>query len=161
MKLKTAAEIKAEIVTAIANCHADAPLDYKTGWEGEWMDVAQRAAEGGDEWFIDKLGEWRLADKGTSKNFFLTTAPTANHTILGWAKTAAESVDMALVEIERERLDIDPDDLDTNEVRFTVDEDGEVEELVRVDGLPLLWELGGYTAGRLARDITVLSPGLI
>lgn len=100
-------------------------------------------------------------NNGTSKHFFLTTAPTANHTILGWAKTAAESEAMAVAEIKRERLSVDPEDLDTNEVFFAVDEDGEVEELVPVDGLPLLWELGGYTAGRLARDITVLSPGLI
>ncbi len=96
----------------------------------------------------------------TSKSFFITTAPTANHTILGWAKTATESEAMAVAEIERAKLGIDPDNLDTNDVHFVV-KDGEVEKLARVDGGAFYWSLGNCDVRQLARDIAALNPGLI
>jgi hypothetical protein len=94
-----------------------------------------------------------------SKSFYLTTAPTANHMIMAYEATYEVSEVQAKREIER--LDLDPDELDTNEVFFTTDEDGEVEKLVRVDGGKLYWSLGNHDVRQLARDIRDSRPGLI
>jgi len=87
----------------------------------------------------------------TSKTFFIATDLDSGHVVMGYGATEADAQEDAERTAKEGRVEIG--NLDVNEVAFALDEDGGVEQLVRVDGGKCFWSLGNYTAAQLAQDV--------